>query len=193
MSPQANASHEEIWDDSMLVDSWNEALEEYRLYHSIHARGEKIEDVLKTFEESGKVGTGPEYIEKAAEHTEPNGTSLKEAAGQEGSIDHAENLAGNGPSQETEQQPTNGEQASAPLGGQRSSAQVLPQHLIGQGNDKDLRSEVGMFMADAFTVDAVQDEGLKNLLMSWYYAGYYTGLYEGQQQGRSNKQTGPPA
>lgn len=27
----------------------------------------------------------------------------------------------------------------------------------------------------------VQDEGLKRLLMSWYYAGYYTGLYEGKQ------------
>lgn len=32
---------------------------------------------------------------------------------------------------------------------------------------------------------AVQDEGLKNLMMSWYFAGYYTGLYEGQQQAKS--------
>jgi len=31
--------------------------------------------------------------------------------------------------------------------------------------------------------NAVHDDNLKNLLMSWYYAGYYTGLYEGQQQG----------
>lgn len=29
---------------------------------------------------------------------------------------------------------------------------------------------------------AVKDEGLKNLMLSWYYAGYYTGLYEGQRQ-----------
>lgn len=28
---------------------------------------------------------------------------------------------------------------------------------------------------------AVQDESLKNVMLSWYYAGYYTGLYEGQQ------------
>lgn len=35
----------------------------------------------------------------------------------------------------------------------------------------------------------VQDEGLKNLMMSWYYAGYYTGLYEGQQ--RANKTDNP--
>ena len=29
-----------------------------------------------------------------------------------------------------------------------------------------------------------EDDELKNLMMSWYYAGYYTGLREGQQQGR---------
>jgi hypothetical protein len=34
---------------------------------------------------------------------------------------------------------------------------------------------------------AVHDEGLKNLLMSWYYAGYYTGLYEGQRKGNGDK------
>lgn len=27
----------------------------------------------------------------------------------------------------------------------------------------------------------MHDENLKNLMMSWYYAGYYTGLYTGQQ------------
>jgi hypothetical protein len=32
----------------------------------------------------------------------------------------------------------------------------------------------------------VQDENLKNLMMSWYYAGYYTGLHAGQQQAASN-------
>ena len=29
----------------------------------------------------------------------------------------------------------------------------------------------------------MQNEDMKNLIMSWYYAGYYTGLYEGKQQG----------
>jgi hypothetical protein len=32
----------------------------------------------------------------------------------------------------------------------------------------------------------VHDENLKNLMMSWYYAGYYTGLHAGQQQAASN-------
>lgn len=39
-------------------------------------------------------------------------------------------------------------------------SQAPPQHLIGQ----------------------VHDEGLKNLLMSYYYAGYYTGLYEAKDK-----------
>ena len=31
---------------------------------------------------------------------------------------------------------------------------------------------------------AVKDDSLKNLMMSWYYAGYYTGLHEGQQMAK---------
>ncbi|KAI0147813.1 hypothetical protein GGR57DRAFT_505419 [Xylariaceae sp. FL1272] len=32
-------------------------------------------------------------------------------------------------------------------------------------------------------LSTIKDEGLKRLLMSWYYAGYYTGYYEGQRDG----------
>jgi len=39
-------SQEEVWDDSALVNSWNEALEEYKKYHSLAVKGEKIELVL---------------------------------------------------------------------------------------------------------------------------------------------------
>ncbi|KAL8802686.1 MAG: hypothetical protein Q9182_003644 [Xanthomendoza sp. 2 TL-2023] len=48
-------SHEEIWDDSALLDSWDAALQEYQLYHSIHARGERVEDVLKQAVDAGQV------------------------------------------------------------------------------------------------------------------------------------------
>lgn len=36
-------SHNEIWDDSALVDSWNEALEEYKVCHCCHVRGTDID------------------------------------------------------------------------------------------------------------------------------------------------------
>jgi hypothetical protein len=60
-------THAEMWDDSTLVDSWNEALDEYKVrnwshddnvgantsefYHSIHARGEKVEDILRAHDD----------------------------------------------------------------------------------------------------------------------------------------------
>jgi len=34
---------------------------------------------------------------------------------------------------------------------------------------------------DTYHNIASHDEALKNLMMSWYWAGYYTGLYEGQK------------
>lgn len=68
-SKNDSMSHEEIWDDSALVRSWDEAVEEYQvcfapthvifilqegqLYHSIHAKGENVDDVLREAEDAG--------------------------------------------------------------------------------------------------------------------------------------------
>ena len=41
-------------------------------------------------------------------------------------------------------------------------------------------SAPGMTLPQGLAVGG-QDEALKNLMMSWYYAGYYTGFYEGQK------------
>ena len=59
-------SQAEIWDDSALLRSWDDALAEYKVipplnmfpfflnplqfYHSIHARGERVEDAIKDVE-----------------------------------------------------------------------------------------------------------------------------------------------
>jgi hypothetical protein len=78
MPTQKGLSQEEIWDDSALLQSWDEALNEYKvsitspssppgaatttysskmfidgkiqLYHSIHARGETVDDSLEVVE-----------------------------------------------------------------------------------------------------------------------------------------------
>jgi len=66
MAPtKKNFSHAEIWDDSALVNSWNDAVEEYKVrgrlqgkaeltsikrYHSIKARGDDVEEVIKAAE-----------------------------------------------------------------------------------------------------------------------------------------------
>lgn len=65
MESETAPTHEEIWDDSALVESWNQALEEYKVsnnvskqsnvapkadpalqkYHSIHARGGTVDEI----------------------------------------------------------------------------------------------------------------------------------------------------
>lgn len=62
-------THQDIWDDSALVSSWNEALAEYKVstlhnattkcteeltiplqkYHSIHATGGNLQDLLSEY------------------------------------------------------------------------------------------------------------------------------------------------
>ncbi|GLI78622.1 hypothetical protein PoHVEF18_006942 [Penicillium ochrochloron] len=156
-------THEEIWDDSALVQSWDEAVEEYKLYHSIHAKGENIEDVLKEAEAAGldeeqnfcvagdviaeddaMEAETEETVEPAAAHftqtTEPSAQEKPPVAEGSGAT------IGPGP--------------TFPAGAMPMPGAVLPH---------------------------VQDENLKNLMMSWYFAGYYTGLYEGRQQANQPK------
>ena len=55
----------------------------------------------------------------------------------------------------------------------------LPQALLGSGKSPLISSDCsGSLMLICFLVS---DEAMRNLMMSWYYAGYYTGLVEGQR------------
>ena len=65
-----------------------------------------------------------------------------------------------------------------------SSIPDMPQTVLGGGK---LPTIEAVLVRLTVRVDhAGQDEGLKNLMMAWYYAGYYTGLYEGQQKAAGN-------
>ncbi|CAL5873984.1 uncharacterized protein PFLUO_LOCUS8269 [Penicillium psychrofluorescens] len=137
-------THEEIWDDSALVRSWDEAVEEYQLYHSIHAKGENVEDVLREAER-----VEPSAVDEGdlAEDTPMEGGSDEPAP----DVPQSAQVSGVAPAEE-------GVPAVAPP----ASGMPMPHPALTQ----------------------VQDEGLKNLMMAWYFAGYYTGLHEGQQQGK---------
>ncbi|KZF25715.1 hypothetical protein L228DRAFT_266171 [Xylona heveae TC161] len=162
-------SHEEIWDDSALVRSWDDALEEYKRFHSIQARGENVDDLLQKLEAEedgladpasgqlrqelaqGEVVQEPEHDEvmEDDEVNENNDqrTKSEDVAKNEGTESLPET-----------QQAANGDHSSNAV----SMPPPIPSALVG----------------------AVQDDALKNLMMSWYYAGYYTGFYEGQQKAR---------
>lgn len=128
-----------MWDDSALVDSWNEALHEYEKYHSIHKNGGNVEDLIKS---------NPTTSDAKNETEEADGPSVL------GTLKTGSEMRGDDSADGRQENGTSTTQHSLPLGGGPG-----PQGLL----------------------SSVRDEGLKRLLMSWYYAGYYTGLYEGQK------------
>ncbi|OAQ71055.1 survival motor neuron protein (SMN) domain-containing protein [Pochonia chlamydosporia 170] len=155
---RVDLSHEEVWDDSSLIDSWNEALAEYKVravlfttharrkeslvdsrfrqkYHSIHAKGGSIRDL------ESKIATHDKEVEsnKQANSSEAVSAGNEDPDGNISSSEHGQPLQKDGA-------------APAPVA-------PPPQALLG----------------------SIRDDNLKKLLMSWYYAGYYTGLFEGQQ------------
>ncbi|KAM3420942.1 hypothetical protein BST61_g4176 [Cercospora zeina] len=143
-------THDELWDDSALVNSWNDALEEYKKYHSLARKGEKV-DMAQDTDIKAPV------LSKAAAYLNTNGTSKPSTAAPinfAASSKQSDQSASNQPSSATATA-TAARPPTAPPG-----LSSLPQALIG----------------------SAQNEDLKNIMMSWYYAGYYTGLYEGQQK-----------
>ncbi|OJJ41226.1 hypothetical protein ASPWEDRAFT_47849 [Aspergillus wentii DTO 134E9] len=154
-------TQEEIWDDSALVRTWDEAVEEYKLYHSIHAKGENVEDVLREAEtaEPGQHNDGldetHDYMEADVEPIDSGTTAA--------AVDETQQAPQVDTSQVTEK-PNISPNPQAGAGAQVPPAAPMPQA----------------------TLSHVQDEGLKNLMMAWYYAGYYTGLHEGQQKANQN-------
>jgi hypothetical protein len=76
-----------------------------------------------------------------------------------------------------EQQPQEGAKQSEAVVNGTTPATILPQTPLMVGGKSSF-----YFLGTPAYTRTVQDENLKNLLMSWYYAGYHTGLYEGRQQ-----------
>ncbi|KAF3388751.1 Survival motor neuron-like protein 1 [Penicillium rolfsii] len=156
-------THEEIWDDSALVQSWDEAVEEYKLYHSIHAKGENIEDVLREAEAAG--------LDDAQDTLDAGDMIAKDDAME------AESEEAVDPTAAHFTQKSEPSAQTAPAAAESSGATIGPGPTFPAG---------AMPMPDAVLSQA-QDENLKNLMMSWYFAGYYTGLYEGRQQANQPK------
>jgi len=171
MAKTKDVSHEEVWDDTALVDSWNEALAEYKKYHSLAAKGEKIEHVLDEAEER----ENEDFAVSQADTTLSGGSDLAATTNNNYAVSR-EHRATTTPSAP----PMNGDTQAPP------AAAVVPQALMNGGE----RFHTSHLLHDTET-RTVPDEGLKNLMMSWYYAGYYTGLYEGQQKAYATMQQRP--
>ncbi|KAJ8126902.1 hypothetical protein O1611_g6737 [Lasiodiplodia mahajangana] len=148
-SEKQELTHDEIWDDSALIDSWDQALEEYKKYHSIYRNGGNVNDLVKRENEDENISDAKQVLDEIDESS--NHQRLETAS------EMREEKPDN--EQETRNAPIQHEPPRVP------GAPPAPTGLLG----------------------TVRDEGLKRLLMSWYYAGYYTGYYEGQRDSPQNR------
>lgn len=191
-----NLSHEEIWDDSALIRSWDDAVREYEFYHSIHARGEDVDEVLRRAElaeqeetrqrmnvdQGSARGQRKEKLNAdgndgaAAQGDEDGGDEESE---EEGEIDEHLQLndtqvptisTNRTDSSLTTQHPTiTTTKPPLPTSGQPTNPIDIAMNNPTNPQDK----------ADPPTTDPNQT--LENLKMAYYWAGYYSGLYDSQR------------
>ncbi|KAI4720816.1 hypothetical protein E4T48_02928 [Aureobasidium sp. EXF-10727] len=164
-------SDNEIWDDSALVQSWNEALEEYKKYHSMSARGERVDDVLDAAEkeeEAQYVLTKSVYDTTVLRKMNRSTTNLKNEI-----VDTSTGLP---PWESVE-----AEKATTSEVAKDSRIESVDAQPIYNTNQVPPPGVSQVLLDSA----PVQDESLKALMTSWYFAGYYTGLYEGQRKAQT--------
>lgn len=160
-SKTQHLSDAEIWDDSALIRSWDEAVAEYEYYHSIHARGEDVEEVLRRAELEEKIGS------KSPANT--NGNQVTESAA--ASMD-----------EEYEDGEIEGEYLE-------ESVAAAVENDVPDHESKDVAAAPSVTNSNTRTNNPKSsasskgsDQVLENIKMAYWWAGYYSGLYEGQQQ-----------
>lgn len=127
-----------------------------QMYHSLHAQGVNIQEFLKQQEEKQDEDSTME----AAKISLKDENLVKDEGAAPDAIEIEETNAVLDDQPTSTAANTEGETTSMP-----GPATQMPQFLMG---------------------GSTQSDGLKNLMMSWYWAGYYTGLHEGRQQGQSS-------
>ncbi|KAL1965109.1 hypothetical protein VTN77DRAFT_6022 [Rasamsonia byssochlamydoides] len=170
-------THEEIWDDSALVRSWDEAVEEYKLYHSIHARGENVEEVLRKAEEAELAGRDINEVDYGGKpmDTVTTKTGAPMTAVEDESARIADNAQQTTPADDEPEPATSNATPQQEEAANANASGAIP--FAAPGGAASMPNAV---------LGEVQDQGLKNLMMAWYFAGYYTGLYEGQRRAAQN-------
>ncbi|KAF1967554.1 hypothetical protein BU23DRAFT_483124 [Bimuria novae-zelandiae CBS 107.79] len=168
MAPGISLDDRSAWDDSALVNSWNDAVAEYQKYHSIAKSGKRLEDVLTEEELQRLRGDYGDLLdEETGSGADPNRTADAAKATQS-------------------QAQTNGSGPSGPniVHAKRQDGAAHMKQENAQAMQPEPTHESGL-LSDSMPqalLGSVQDDNMKNLMMSWYYAGYYTGLVAGQQQ-----------
>lgn len=192
-------SHEEIWDDSALVRSWSDALAEYEYYHSIHARGEDVDEVLRQAElDDG--ANGPR--DGAEGHMEME-MEMEQESADDGEIDDDVDVTTRQGGGESVPDADAGRDAVRMIGPSLPLSEAAHAETDVTAPDSALApgpasapaqpsvsaSTPAPTTATATATATSADQTLENIKMAYYWAGYYSGLHDGQRQQQVQTQT----
>ena len=203
--PGTGLTQDEIWDDSALIRSWEDAYAEYQFYHSVHARGEDIEEVLRRAEaEAEAVTTDHRALENGkveGSTTKVNGqpedkAMTKGAESFDGKLDESRDQAikmiavddefadGIARNLNEDDEIEEGELDEAEVTTTTMNEVAVEQ--IGSLSTKDKkRTGVDPAVACQQNDAGGASQTLENIKMAYYWAGYYSGLYDGQRQAQN--------
>ncbi|KAA8903153.1 hypothetical protein FN846DRAFT_908191 [Sphaerosporella brunnea] len=180
---QLDLTQAEVWDDSTLVEAWDEALTEYKKYHSIAVTGEDKEALMKAVEEGRDIAPKEppkEEVMTDAPATAPETDNPETATTEEQPVVEEDKLLvenfdvqNKGITEDkAPEEPIS--ESPAPTEQQQQTAFPFAQmHPAGP--------------AEGYAIGG-NDVSMRNLMMAWYWAGYYTGLREGQQKAMEHQQ-----
>ena len=157
-------------------------LKSLQLYHSIHAKGERVEDVIKEMEEQadGDALPGPHDSFSPPIDNNDAVAGMDEDL-EEGEFEEEPTDAGdlvNGTHEDPSTAPIQHEDMTASHNSQPQPPSISVPTAALNGGDWSTSPDY----APMLILDSVNNDAIKNLMLSWYWAGYYTGLHEGQQQ-----------
>ncbi|KAF3074567.1 Survival motor neuron-like protein 1 [Trichoderma lentiforme] len=152
---ESDPHHEEVWDDSLLIDSWNQALKEYKKYHSIHAKGGNIRDLGEADASSSKKVTEALKVDESG--SQPVAETVTETE------KHVEELPSN--DADAAMNDSSEQHSSQPGPGLSSIPNAFPsQAILGTVRDDNLKKL------------------LMSWYYAGYYTGLFEGQQQAQQQ-----------
>ncbi|KIW67508.1 hypothetical protein PV04_06752 [Phialophora macrospora] len=204
-------SQAEIWDDSALIRSWNDALAEYEYYHGIHARGEDVEEILRRAE-AGELDDDDHQQQtrvprqKAGQSRSDTPAVTADTDGINGhvdAVDQVEARAGDGDDEAEEGEVVEeADDADVHAADARPEPSVagagvsVAAPMIGPGlpppppgrAETAPKANAPTETGPSHLPPPAQDQTLENIKMAYYWAGYYSGLYDGQRQAQLQHQ-----
>ncbi|ERF71186.1 hypothetical protein EPUS_06015 [Endocarpon pusillum Z07020] len=147
-------TQDEVWDDSALLKSWQDALDEYQFYHSIHAKGENVEDVLRQAE-SDDAAKNEDVVPAQSFNDPPSSDSALE----DGEVDEHDTM-------------TFSKKDTGQSGDNEPVRFAEAQNIEPPPTEK---------IAGSALASMDQDQILENIKMAYWWAGYYSALYDAKR------------